>query len=151
MVGLGFWLVGRKVKCTAAAAKTRGSADALRDAKTRALVSLGGSRCWLDGCYVASLSNRRCSRRGTWDDVGSAAMYSSAVGPVVLSAALNGWRRWWRRAVDRCMGNETPAFTATYRGATLDVMVAFCDRSIVFRYQEKRNCFQLVYSTISHS
>src|SRR6218665_2234297 len=34
-----------------------------------------------------------------------------------------------------------------YRGATLDVMVAFSDRPIVFRYQEKRNCFQLVYST----
>src|SRR6218665_2063864 len=85
--------------------------------------------------------------RGTWDDVGSAAMYSSAVGPVVLSAALNGWRRWWRRRVDSCMGNETPAFSATYRGATLDVMVAFSDRPIVFRYQEKRNCFQLVYST----
>src|SRR6218665_1868722 len=34
-----------------------------------------------------------------------------------------------------------------YRGTTLDVMVAFSDRPIVFRYQEKRNCFQLVYST----
>src|SRR6218665_4175263 len=89
--------------------------------------------------------------RGTWDDVGSAAMYSSAVSPVVLSAALNGWRRWWRRGVDSCMGNETPAFSATYRGATMDVMVAFSDRPIVFRYQEKRTCFQLVYSTISHS
>src|SRR6218665_2982239 len=65
----------------------------------------GWCRCWLDGCYVASFSNPPCSRRGRWDDVGSVAMYRSAVGPVVLSAALNGWRRWSHRGVDICMGN----------------------------------------------
>ena len=31
------------------------------------------------------------------------------------------------------------ALVYIYRGATLDVMVAFSDRPIVFRYQEKRN------------
>src|SRR6218665_226775 len=34
----------------------------------------------------------------------------------MASAAPNGWRRWWRCRFDRWMGNETPAFSATFRG-----------------------------------
>src|SRR6218665_1778500 len=48
-------------------------------------------------------------------------------------------------------GRPTQCGQSYYKGATMGVMVAFSDRPIVFIYQEKRNCFQLVYSTISHS
>src|SRR6218665_708356 len=44
----------------------------------------GWCRCSLDGCYVASLSNRRCSRRVTWDDVGSAPSYNGATLDVMV-------------------------------------------------------------------
>jgi len=93
----------------------------------------GWRRCGFSDDRLASFVE------GLVRDIGPvfAATHSSAVGLVVLSVALNGWRRWWRRGVDRCMGNESPVFSASYNGATLDVMVAFSRRPIVLSSREE--------------